>query len=433
MPATKRPASDGPGRQHEPAPTRPFEGSVADDPVIRQLLTSPEILKDVAARHVFVRERRALRQDLLTRPRQPLPGVVDAELRKRYARRRSSQAFFIRRVFAAGAGFPASGCGCEASKSTARSNICIRRPAPRTACKHTCWSRRMVAATCRRGRTIIIQALQHELQLINEARSIPFGLHMPANQALFDQAGIAIFVVADLAAIRPLYGDLGLDLAKLEAGYLSQVLVESAAAAGVGLCPIGHLHFAPLRDLFELNEDHVLVHSLVGGVPVPIENCNEQSVSDRREEFSEVASFRPGVESTSASAHTSADDVMVAVVADVWAEVLQLTDVDREANFFELGGNSFSVIDVQRRLMKRLGIDFAVTKLFQFPTVRKLSAFLAGETSAPSKTTAPALVSNDLSIANAAQNLPLETPARDRGRRAHRRLIRTQIMGWKEP
>nr|QEO74844.1 hypothetical protein [uncultured bacterium] len=39
----------------------------------------------------------------------------------------------------------------------------------------------------------------------------------------------------------------------------------SATACGVGLCPVGIMEFEPVRHLFALDENHVLLHSLLGG------------------------------------------------------------------------------------------------------------------------------------------------------------------------
>jgi epothilone synthetase B len=68
------------------------------------------------------------------------------------------------------------------------------------------------------------------------------------------------------AAIAPMYGSRSADFAKLEAGYMSQLMMMHSPAHHIGLCPIGTLEFEGVRDLFLLEESHVLVHSLLGGL-----------------------------------------------------------------------------------------------------------------------------------------------------------------------
>jgi hypothetical protein len=47
---------------------------------------------------------------------------------------------------------------------------------------------------------------------------------------------------------------------------MTQLLEMSAPAYGMGLCQIGTLEFQRIRHFFALDEDHVLVHSLLGGL-----------------------------------------------------------------------------------------------------------------------------------------------------------------------
>jgi len=85
------------------------------------------------------------------------------------------------------------------------------------------------------------------------------------NRPIFDEAAFALFLVADMAAIEPLYGERSFHYATLEAGAICQLLETTGAAWDVGLCQIGQMDFDPVRGLFRLADRHVLVHSLLGG------------------------------------------------------------------------------------------------------------------------------------------------------------------------
>ena len=65
-------------------------------------------------------------------------------------------------------------------------------------------------------------------------------------------------------------------------------------------------------------------------------------------------------------------------LADIWREALRLEQVGAEDNFFDLGGHSLLLAQVQHAL-KGLGRDVLMVKLFEFPTIRALARHLQGE------------------------------------------------------
>lgn len=74
---------------------------------------------------------------------------------------------------------------------------------------------------------------------------------------------------------------------------------------------------------------------------------------------------------------------MEETVAQVWTEALKRPHVGVHDNFFEIGGHSLLVVQVQRRLSDALGKEISVIDLFRHPTIRSLACFLneAGESS----------------------------------------------------
>ncbi|MFE6503756.1 amino acid adenylation domain-containing protein [Kitasatospora sp. NPDC057738] len=63
-------------------------------------------------------------------------------------------------------------------------------------------------------------------------------------------------------------------------------------------------------------------------------------------------------------------------VAAAWAEVLGFAEVDVRANFFEAGGDSFSLLAVVSRLRAELELDIPVRALVDAPTVETLAAHI---------------------------------------------------------
>ncbi|MDB6114914.1 MAG: non-ribosomal peptide synthetase [Lacunisphaera sp.] len=63
-------------------------------------------------------------------------------------------------------------------------------------------------------------------------------------------------------------------------------------------------------------------------------------------------------------------------IAAIWKDILHTDQIGVDDNFFDFGGHSLQVVQVQNRLREALNVDVPVLKLFQFPTVRTLAAFI---------------------------------------------------------
>ncbi len=101
--------------------------------------------------------------------------------------------------------------------------------------------------------------------LAPEARIDRTSYDLFVNAPLFDEAAFAIFLIADLRAVAPLYGGKSMHFAAVEAGLISQLLETEAPGVDLGLCQIGHVDFNRIRREFPLDEAHRLIHSLLGG------------------------------------------------------------------------------------------------------------------------------------------------------------------------
>ena len=81
-----------------------------------------------------------------------------------------------------------------------------------------------------------------------------------------------IFLIGDLAAIEPLYGDYSFNFMMLEAGYITELLMDTASKQQIHLreCPppeedVDSCSISPeLRTSFSLSDTHRLLHCLVG-------------------------------------------------------------------------------------------------------------------------------------------------------------------------
>ena len=82
------------------------------------------------------------------------------------------------------------------------------------------------------------------------------------------------------------------------------------------------------------------------------------------------------VAQVAADAVAAADDTE-ATIAGIWAKALGVQTVSVTANFFDLGGHSLLVVQVQRQMRDALARDIAITDIFRFPTVQALAAHLS--------------------------------------------------------
>jgi acyl carrier protein len=65
-------------------------------------------------------------------------------------------------------------------------------------------------------------------------------------------------------------------------------------------------------------------------------------------------------------------------IASIWQEVLGLPQVGTTDNFFDLGGHSLLVVQVQRRLREACGREVSITDMFRLSTIKALAAHLGG-------------------------------------------------------
>ncbi|NMO19733.1 non-ribosomal peptide synthetase, partial [Pyxidicoccus fallax] len=275
------------------------------------------------------------------------------------------------------------------------------------------------------GGTYYYHPKHHELVLLTADAAMNRGQHAPGNRSVFDAAAFSVFLVGQMNAIKPLYGDLARDFCLLEAGYLSQLLMSSAAGGELGLCPVGGLDFEPLRQQLALDEQHVLLHSFLGGGVGVAETGVKPAVSATATSLQEelrryLAAKLPDymvptsfvlmdalpltsngkvdrsalrvpseLTETKAPAARAPRTEVERALAAILQEVLHLDAVDVHRNFFDLGGTSVHIVQVHRKLRERLRVEIPITQMFRFSTVSTLAEYISGK-SAEARPASPA-------------------------------------------
>ncbi len=93
-----------------------------------------------------------------------------------------------------------------------------------------------------------------------------------------------------------------------------------------------------------------------------------------------VLAASPSLPPVSTSTVPPPDDALAAARARVlraWREVLGRDDLPTGANFFDVGGHSLAVVQVQRRLREATGVEIAVVDMFRMTTVDAIADHLA--------------------------------------------------------
>jgi acyl carrier protein/nitroreductase len=261
---------------------------------------------------------------------------------------------------------------------------------------------------------------EQEVTLVRE-------LYDPVNRSIFDSAAFAVFLIGKLSAITPLYADAGRDFCLIEAGCMTQLLMACAPEHRIGVCPIGGMAFDHVRAAFDVDHDHVLLHSLLGGallpsaaarpaalggavaaaVPAPVAAAGAPAsvdeLIDRVRGFARqmlpeylVPSRFVVVDDLPLSANGKVDRARLPepppqpqaheavaprtdtekTVAEMWKELLRLPGLGVHDDFFALGGDSIVSVRFVNRVRERFHVELPLRDFLGAATVEKVAALI---------------------------------------------------------
>ncbi len=116
----------------------------------------------------------------------------------------------------------------------------------------------------------ILDSASGSLRAVPGTPPLPRAAYHPLiNRPMFDEAAFALFLVADMRAIAPVYGHRSIHFCTLEAGLMTGLLELQAASTALGVCQVGELDEAAVARALGLGPAQRLIHSLVGGLLEP--------------------------------------------------------------------------------------------------------------------------------------------------------------------
>ncbi len=256
------------------------------------------------------------------------------------------------------------------------------------------------------------QPARHKLGPCEQTHPVP-PQFASVNQPIFAQAAFAIFLIADLNAIQPMYGELARDFCLLEAGYMSQLLMTQAPEQQLGLCPIGGLQETALRQALDLGEHHLLLHSLTGGHIQPEQMTDwlhtaqpaaTESWPDQLSQFlaGKLPSYmvpahyvmldtlplsangkvdyqalpEPDVSHDPAATFVAPATPTEQQLAVIWTGLLDLSEVSTQINFFDLGGNSLTATRMIPLVRQHFQVNLPLWALYENSTLAELADFI---------------------------------------------------------
>jgi polyketide synthase PksN len=230
--------------------------------------------------------------------------------------------------------------------------------------------------------------VDHRLVLLTDDINLEPEVHFPTNRVWATKGAFTIFLIADMEAIRPLYGKMSRDFSLIEAGLIAQLLETKGPPLGIGLCQVGVIDFNRISDTFAISDQHIFLYTLVGGavsmrsaVPDPAAKSDAGGVVDPSGTGEHARDS--GIESPPAVMvqNRQPDSELVAQVENdistIWREVLEVDTVDVNEQFFDIGGTSLQAAEIAALLQDRYPFEFDVADLFSHATIHDLAGFIA--------------------------------------------------------
>lgn len=261
---------------------------------------------------------------------------------------------------------------------------------------------------------------EHRLLMLSPGAQFDDSTQVAHNRAVFNNSAFILFLIGQLKAVQPMYGDIARDFCLLEAGYMGQLLMTVAPRHQIGLCPVGGMEFESIRPFFQLDDSHILVHLLFGGwvngeptaqaaAAAAAQEPASSGAGDLTDDLRAFLKTKLPEQMLPASyvlldelpltsngkvdrgrlpsptdVSTSAKEPGLPprndaerMVASILGEALQIEQPGIDQNFFDLGGTSVHMVQIMNKVSAAFGREVPIVAIFRNPTVSSLAAYLS--------------------------------------------------------
>lgn len=303
------------------------------------------------------------------------------------------------------------------------------------------------------GGTYYYHPKDHRLVLLSSEPKIKKSIHTVNNYQTFEDSAFSVFLVAEMKAIAPVYGtktisrrvgksklktllsglhtmlvalkqqqssaDVSRDFCVLEAGYMGQLLMTASQENQIGLCPVGGVDFAQIRQYFDLKDTHIYIHGFMGGGIAPIQmkmfslvsemSCARSAPDPRKVLLDDVMAFLqdripdymvpanfiimkklpltpngkvdrkalpvPDDGSSLASVKFAPDSLSPSVekISKIVQNILKIENVNPSVNLFNLGATSIQIILMTNQMESKLGFRPRIDEIYADPTIAAIA------------------------------------------------------------
>lgn len=81
----------------------------------------------------------------------------------------------------------------------------------------------------------------------------------------------------------------------------------------------------------------------------------------------------PAIEESSVLLNEKYSSETEKIISEIWKEILKNNSIKKTDNLFDVGGTSLHVLKIHSLMQKKLGINFPIVSLFEFPTIEKIT------------------------------------------------------------
>jgi acyl carrier protein len=251
------------------------------------------------------------------------------------------------------------------------------------------------------GATAVVRDDADDLHLPFMYRRAVF--HRPFPPVLFshatrhpDKPG---FIVADITVVAPdgsLLAEIeGYTMRKVsrQLRFLDEPPAGPAAPATAGAEPVAQAPAATVWDVDGIDPDEggrlltellgartprqVLVRPYANGRPVPVPARSPVPaglVPPAPEPVSAPPGLVPVTQAQAVNGSGPRGEAIEAEMYEMWKEALGVETLRPDDEFFELGGDSLSAVQLMRRVREQFGVELGISVLFDCPTVQALAA-----------------------------------------------------------
>ncbi|MCP4661146.1 MAG: amino acid adenylation domain-containing protein, partial [bacterium] len=263
---------------------------------------------------------------------------------------------------------------------------------------------------------------RHALIAMEPATAVA-GALAQALAAAPERRALALFLVADVGAIAPIYGPLAEEFCVFEAGSMIQLLIGVGLELGIGFTPLPEIDAAHLEAAADLGPGHLVLQGLaVGAVapqacltpvvshpaptPAPAQRGADLAASLRNRLREELPDYMvpsqflfldtlpltpngkidrkalpvPEVTAVEASPPSGAPpSEMERQLAVICGEIVGGEQFGLHDDFLTVGFTSLHLVRIRNRLDEVLGTKVPIAHFFKYPTIASLARALAEE------------------------------------------------------